>query len=236
MARHQRSIALALAAGLVGTGCALVLDPDRIDGVYRCEWDDDCPVPADPRFELVCRVSEEHGSTPDFPKVCAPQPYVSCDPAEYDYYSEFRTRFRDAMGVTDRYAEKCMDAVSVAGCPPLDGGCAEGLVKSAESGRCDDTDDATPHAISPVPQVAGQDVLDQYCRSIFCDQAYVCDKEDYLCVPCTLGESLGSGGCGDLYIDGQRSTVYETPEELTAGCIDGDFQSVEEAARLGPLQ
>ena len=231
---HVRSVAAAVAIAAIATACTLVLDPERLDDVYRCEFDYDCPSTEDPRYELQCLVSEEYAADPDFPKICSPRPAVSCDPNKYDYRSDIRTRWRDAMSIEGRYAEACMDPVAVRGCMPNVEGCAPGLTPHPESGRCDDEDPTTPPAISPLPVVAAQDVLDQFCRSIFCDQQFVCDKRDYECVPCTLGDSLGRGGCGDLYLQGERSNVYKSQEALADECRGADMDDFDDVA-LPPL-
>lgn len=225
-------VSIAVAAA-VGGGCALVLDPERLDSVDRCRFDQDCPVPDDPRYELICTFSDDETEEPDYPKICSPRPSVSCDSAKFDYDSEFATRIREARALPNRYDEACMDQVAVAGCVPGDHGCATGLSSHPESGRCDDRDESTPPAVSPVPSVREQDVLDQFCHSVFCDERYVCDKRSDSCVPCTLGRPVGRGGCGDLYIDGVRSTVYLDPDELEANCLgaDGSFED----AQFGPI-
>ena len=226
----------ALALAVATASCTVVFDPERTDEVYRCDFDVDCPDTEDPRYGMECRVGEAHQDVDrDFPKICAPVPKVSCDPDEFSYHSDFRTRWREAMSIDGRYDEACMEPIAVAGCPPAKEGCAPGLTRLPASGRCDDTNESTPPAVSPEPIVAAQDVLDSFCRTVFCDQRFVCDKKHYECVPCVLGEPLGGGGCGDLYVQGVRSSVYKTDAQLHDECQGADLEDFDDV-KLAPVQ
>jgi len=225
----------AIVAGLVvACGCSVLLDPERLDDVLRCDFDDDCPEPDDMRYALVCRVSDEHPIEPDFPKICSPEPAVLCQPERHEFHSEFRTRWREATGIAGRYDDPCKGPIGVWGCPPGNEGCVEGLSPHPVTGRCDDDDESTQLAIAPQPFVAGQDVLDQFCRSIFCDETYVCNRRGDKCQPCIMGDGLGYGGCGELYPEGHSSSVYESAEQLAAQCLDDTIESLDQA-QLGPI-
>jgi hypothetical protein len=206
-------------------GCTAILDPERLDSVYRCEFDGQCPVHADPRFANVCTTADEAA---DAPKICAPEPDVSCDPFDYDEHSEFVALYEAVTASETRYASRCTELGAVQGCPPMFGECEAGLRKHAKSGMCDDADPDTPPALAAVPSIGGQDVLDQFCRSTFCSEQFVCDTREHKCVPCTLGNPLGRGGCGDLYIEGQRSSVYLSASELEDACMgpEADEQNI----------
>lgn len=234
---NWRGPALGVALGVgAAAGCTAILDPEKLDDVDRCEFDADCPEPDDARFRMICVAAEEVEADIDFPKICTPRSAASCDPMEYDYYTPFRTAWRDSMSIEGRYEGPCGDFPGIQGCPPdVDGNCAEGLSKHKLSGRCDDQDDDTPPAIAPVPLVAGQDVLDQFCRSLYCDVDYVCHKGDFECVPCELGESIGRGGCGDLYLGGERSSVYRPDEDVVSQCVDARDEDEFHEAQLGPV-
>ena len=210
---------LALVGMLGLAGCTAILDPERLDNVYRCDFDGECPVHADPRFANVCTTADE---SLDAPKVCVPEPDVSCDPYEVDEDSEFVALFHALSADAGRYADACGDLGPVRGCPAVLGACNPGLTEHPQSGRCDDDDPSTPPALAPAPSVAGQDVLDQFCRSTFCTQDFVCDTREHKCVPCQMGEALGRSGCGDLYIAGQRSSVYLSADELEDSCMGPD--------------
>ncbi|MCA9655216.1 MAG: hypothetical protein KC501_35200 [Myxococcales bacterium] len=222
-------VVLALAAG-----CSFVLDPERLDDVPRCRYDDDCPPADDPRYTLVCTVSEDFEDQElDFPRICSPRPAVSCNPREYPFDSPFATRYREATALDERYADPCSSTPGVQGCGPGDQGCAPGLSPHEISHRCDDLDPDTPPAVATDPLVTGQDVLDQLCRSVYCHIAFACETEDFRCVPCELGAPLGRGGCGDLYFTGVRSTVYQSADALIDEC--GGPEMDPEDAYLGPV-
>lgn len=228
-----RRLALGLLLVTSG-GCTLILDPARHDDVARCDFDDDCPLADDPRYELYCTVAEPYADQPrDFPKICAPRPAVSCDPREYPFASLFARRHREATGTLGRYDEHCSDLDGVAGCLPPAEGCADGLSPHEASGRCDDDDPDTPPAIAAEPVVAGQDVLDQFCRSVFCDITFACDTTHFRCVPCELGTRIGSGGCGDLFLDGERSTAYQSSAQLVDECGGAERDPAD--AYVGPI-
>lgn len=224
----------------LASACSVVFDPERYDEIDRCRYDDDCPATPDPRFENICTVSDEYRREDEevelpFPRICSPRPSVSCDPDEYGYDSSFRTRAREAVSRRERYDTSCGPLGGVQGCPPdPELGCDEGLRPHPLSGRCDDEDDATPPAIAPEPSVLMQDVLDQFCRSVYCDVRFTCHVRDHTCEPCELGQPLGRGGCGDLYPDGVRSSVYQTAAQLEGSCQgrDGDLGD----ADLGPIE
>lgn len=216
---HARPLRSLLLGPLVlALGCTAALDPERIDGLARCEWDRDCPDSGDARWAQSCVETEGSGG-----KVCAPVfTPLSCDPYDYDPRSTFRLQFEAAKAIEGRYEYDCQDPAGVMGCIPSKGQCADGLVVDPKSGRCDDSDPSTPPALAPETFVAGQDVRDQFCRSFFCDETFVCNtrtdgKED-VCVPCELGKPLAQGGCGELYIDGEKSGVYQSQAELERDC------------------
>jgi hypothetical protein len=236
-------VALPLVVVVLGAGvaaCSVVFDPERYDDVERCRYDDDCPDVEDPRYEYICTVSEEYqadGEDADlsFPRICSPRASVSCDPNAYAYDSQFRARTREATSGRIRYETVCSDLGGVQGCPPdPEHGCEAPLRVHPLSGRCDDEDESTPPAIAPEPSVAFQDVVDQFCRSVYCDIAYTCHVRDHVCEPCVLGEPLGRGGCGDLYPMGRRSGVYQSSAALIDTCRGADADP--ELAFIGPLE
>ncbi|MEX1364211.1 MAG: hypothetical protein AB1Z98_13880 [Nannocystaceae bacterium] len=234
--RRAPAVTWSVAAALVlaAPGCSVILDPERYDDLPRCRFDDDCPAAEDPRYELVCTVAEAYEDQElDFPRICSPRPSVSCNPREYDFYSELATRYREATSLRARYGDTCLDLPGVQGCSPGDEGCQPGLSPHELSRRCDDGDLQTPPAVAVVPEVAGQDVLDQFCRSIYCDVRYACETNDFRCVACELGKPLGAGGCADLYFAGVRSTVYQDGDALQEQCAGPDVDP--EDAYIGPV-
>lgn len=212
-------------------GCSVLLDPERLDDLPRCEFDGQCPDHEDRRFVNVCTTTRPDANAS---KICAPRPDVSCDPFDYDAITLFPARYRKAREDENRYERHCGDLGGVQGCLPALGECDEGLRPHELTGRCDDTSADTPPALAPQPSVAGQDVLDQFCRSTFCLQEFVCDKREFKCVPCVLGEPLGRGGCGDLFPGGERSSVYTTADQLEDDCL-GD-EADEDTVTIGPIE
>jgi hypothetical protein len=223
----HRFVVLALPVVILGGGCSIAFDPERYDDVPRCRYDDDCPVPDDPRFANVCTVSDEY-EDPSFSRICSPRPAASCDPDDYAYDTQFRSRVRQAVSQRERYLSPCIEHPGAAGCVPPGAGCMPGLSVNPASGRCDDDDPGTPPAVAPEEVVALQDVLDQFCRSVYCGTDFACDVGSDSCVPCEVGKPLGRGGCGDLYPHGERSSVYLGETEMQAACpgADGELGDV----------
>ncbi len=218
-------------AGSLLCGCSFILDPERIDDLPRCEFESQCPEHEDRRFVNVCTTTQPEA---DAPKICAPRPDVSCDPFDYDAISLFASRHRQARADENRYEMHCGDLGGVQGCLPGLGECDEGLRPHPRTGRCDDQDDDTLPALAPQPSVAGQDVLDQFCRSTFCSQDFVCHKGEFKCVRCELGEAIGRGGCGELYPGGERSSVYTSVDQLEDDCLGDDAD--EDTVTIGPVE
>jgi hypothetical protein len=107
---------------------------------------------------------------------------------------------------TGRYLCTEPDRLGSQGCPARDGGtCDSGL--QVIDGVCNvPGSDAVGLAGKDLDH---QDVLDQFCRSFFCDDTFVCDRDSgHICVPCDEDAPFGSGGCGTVYIAGAPSCVY----------------------------
>ncbi len=202
----------------IGLGCTAILAPK--DDVETCNNVDDCPPPEDGRYEARC-VREDT----DFDGVCVAgfRSNISCDEGAYGIPEQghpFAVAF-DEWATGDRYMfTACTNDPNLAGsqgCPPP---CKDGLSENA-FGVCDDDDPSTPPAVQPTSDLVGQDVRDQFCRSFFCDNRFVCDRSNEsrpLCVLCDPDKPYGQGGCGDLYIGGAPSCIYQTAAELDAAC------------------
>ena len=107
--------------------------------------------------------------------------------------------------VAQRYAACDATQLGAMGCPPNGGACNQGLAEN-DAGLCDDDDPATPRAVQlEDPELVGLDVRDQFCRSYFCDDRFVCDPGSNNCVLCDPDELYGEGGCGQVWIAGARS-------------------------------
>lgn len=212
------------------TSCTAILAPR--DDVERCGSADDCPPTGDERYIAECRFDE--GSSLDsteVDKICvaAFRPSIGCNPMNYLTLPDgsehpFKTMFDDN---SDSLRYTCDMTPGVRGCAPDMAGCADGLEFDEEQGFCDDPDATASNptiSLSGETELRGQDVLDQFCRSFFCDNSFVCDTTDFTCVPCDPEDPFGEGGCGTVYIGGQRSCAYSP--DLQAVC-DGPDASVD---------
>lgn len=206
----QPLLLLVLASSLA---CTLITKAD--DSAERCETAEDCDQPKDKRYQAVCEFGQEGLDPEEVDMVCvAAFALVNCNPANFTA-SHPVTELMDSLSPSD-YASPCDgDMAGNMGCPPP---CDDGLSPNADN-ICDDDDPDTPPAIkSNTDDYLYQDILDQFCRSFFCDRDFVCDKDGYNCKPCDPSMSYGKSGCGDLYINGELSCLYTTDAELDASC------------------
>ncbi len=210
---------LGLALGL-GLGCSLALKPR--DDVELCDNVSDCPKPEDNRYDARC-VREDT----DIAGVCvaAFREDLSCDEMAYGVPEQghpFAVAFDEFSGAS-RYDSGCTEPANAGamGCP---GPCKDGLSENA-LGVCDDDDPNTPPAVPADAELAGQDIRDQFCRSYFCDSTFVCDRSNEsspVCVRCDPDKEYGKGGCGDLYMGGMRSCIYQDDATLNSACLAPD--------------
>ena len=202
--------------------CTAILAPR--DDVQRCGNSQDCDQPEDKRFINSCKFGDNSDNldSTEVDKVCVPEfrTDISCAPDSYGPVGGEDHPLTAAFavhGVSSRYISGCTDNPGQAGCPEP---CASGLSVNIH-GVCDDG--SFPPAVRADPgneELVGQDVLDQFCRSIFCDDSFVCDRSggQSICAPCSSEQPYGDGGCGDIYISGQRSCIYQTPGALENMC------------------
>lgn len=226
MSRFRSLAVLALGVVIPSTvSCTAIFAPR--DDVQRCGSADDCDPTGDARYVAECTFDEDNADldTTQVMKVCvAAFKPIGCNP-EADATSAFGMAWLDATSssyyTTDAAGRTCADAGGVEGCPP-----------AAETGLCDDgleirelgDENGTRYCQDPakggasypprqgVDAVKGQDIKDQYCRSFFCDDSFVCD-EDLQCVRCDPDAELGEGGCGEVYIVGEVSRAYVDPDD-----------------------
>ena len=212
----HRVLSLPLLAGLgLGLGCSAILAPR--DDVETCNNVDDCPTPEDGRYEARC-VREDL----DFAGVCVAEfrSNISCDEMVYGPVEKghpFAVAFDEYASASRYMFSACNDDPNLAGtqgCPPP---CKDGLVEN-DFGVCDDQDPDTPPAVPPTNELVGQDIRDQFCRSFFCDGRFVCDSTSMLCVECDPTKPYGQGGCGEIYIAGAPSCIYQSQAELDMAC------------------
>jgi len=97
-----------------------------------------------------------------------------------------------------------------------------GNLEVGDEGFCVDPDEGPGNptiSLRGNSEFAGQDVLDQFCRSFFCDDSFVCDSTDFTCVKCDPEEPFGEGGCGTVVVAGEPSCVYTAAQ--TESVCDG---------------
>jgi hypothetical protein len=224
-------LALALVSlAAFGVSCTAILAPR--DDVQRCGTADDCDPTGDNRYVPVCKFDDANLDLDalSVEKICVAdfKPSVGCDPGSYTNPEHPFSVANTELGVASRY-DVCDAATQLGtrGCPPAGGSCNEGLVENVV-GLCDDTDEDTPMVVqADTEELVGQDVRDQFCRSFFCDDRFVCDPGSNFCVLCDPDEVYGEGGCGEIWVAGERSCVYDvdcdddpdvTDESVTFGC------------------
>lgn len=211
--------ALLLTAAFAVSACTAILVPDG--DIERCNNTSDCEQPDDNRWAAVCVSGEGQAANSD--QVCAPRfvDNISCGINSFEGDHPVAVLYDD---VTDNESKALYGACSGSiGCAPP---CESGLEPNV-FGVCDDPEAALPAVYPPDVggiEIAGQDVLDQFCRSFFCDESFVCDTSltNPTCKPCTDTDDVndfGAGGCGLLHVQGALSPVYTSidPDQDSCG-------------------
>ncbi|MBL8948550.1 MAG: hypothetical protein JNK45_35590 [Myxococcales bacterium] len=111
-----------------------------------------------------------------------------------------------------------------AGCrPPSGGSCDSGL--ELVDDFCIDPDADQP----VIPAIflddndlePDQHIRDQFCKSFFCDDTFVCGAQKK-CQPCDPEKEYGQGGCGLVYSEGAPAKIYVLGSDLEDQCAGGD--------------
>ncbi len=229
------SLALAAPLFLLGLGCTFILTPDEDqDGVVRCSNVEDCPEPEDGRFAAECVHGEGQDESTD--KVCAPVfAEVKCDPTVLPEEWTLGQLYTEASETNGVYIPCTEENKGKRGCPPVSGvGCNDGL-ELGDNGVCDEPGASRP-AVTGNMDNRGLDVRDQYCAFYFCDSTFVCDGtgSQAICKPCDSSKDLGQGGCQQIYVQGERSSVYMTQDQISNTCKGSNPQQDDPDA-FGPL-
>lgn len=222
-------------------GCNFILNPANSDEVIRCKNTTECEKEdffiaelRNERTDAACGAPGGGGgfTTSKTNQVCSlvDKASVSCGTETLPAGD-----FSDAVDAANKnvvYAVCVGDKKGTLGCAPLNNGtCAGGLTVN-DFGACDDG--MGQPLISASADLKLQDVQDQQCRSYFCDESFVCNRKTSKCVRCddSFGvEKIGEGACGDLAINGARSTVYLSQKQLVDECPD---TSKFETTQFGP--
>jgi hypothetical protein len=236
--------ALLLLAGFTASACTAILVPDKEgkdDGVFRCNNVGDCPNDLDDnrlRYQCVYGEGQDESSS----KICvADWEEIGCKATDYGGDHPFVDAYADATDNQSKglYVPCSVDNLGKQGCGyNADVQCDQSLgLSDRGDGICDDSDSNTPPAISPGQvaddvEVAGQDVLDQFCRWRFGDENWVCDTDNgrFLCTECDSEAEFGKGGCGTLYLQGAPSGTYT---DLADANVDGQFE--DDLVTFGPI-
>lgn len=253
MTSSIRILALPALAVLL-SACTAFYPPDEDDdGVMRCDNVGDCEVPDSSHWDVECVHGDEQDEST--PKVCAPVfRIVSCNPMDAAYNGDhpLATKYQEALDTNGVYVG-CdeMTQVGTKGCDPKPLGenprCNDGLEVNA-FGVCD-TPGADYPAVPATPELAGKDVLDQFCRNYFCSDEWMCDASTGtpVCRPCTPVDpegvpGIGLGGCAELYTkaaDGTavQSSVYAVDSSCGEnGLSSNPTDALELAAeKIGPV-
>ncbi len=239
MLRPTRLFVIPVLAGLLSACSAFYIPDEDDDGVQRCDNVGECDIPANSRFDVECVFGEEQDESTK--KVCAPKfREVSCDVDDYSGEHALVQKWETAQEVTGVYiACDSMNQLGERGCKPKPMGqpCNDASHVVNQFGVCDVADAEFPAAEASKDR-QGLDVLDQFCRSYFCDKNWVCDASGAkpLCRPCGTANAegnpgVGQGACAEIWTGGVKSTVYIPDGELSCG-EDGLSSDPDTAARL----
>ncbi len=225
---------IALACGSA-MACSLILKPN--DDVERCGTADDCSPTGDSRYVPLCKFDAENTDldSTKVEKICvADFKSIGCDP-ENEGGASLVNGFQDAFGDDACVQLGCADEnLGKVGCKAPSGGSCDSGLELDEDGYCID-----PNADEPVipagtlagNDLTGQHVKDQWCKSFFCDDTFVCN-ESLKCQPCDPDAEYGQGGCGLVYAEGAPAKIYVLGSDLTNAC-GGEEVSTEDPGVFG---
>jgi hypothetical protein len=226
---------LILATCGAALACSLVVKPR--DDVERCGTAEDCEPTGDERYVPLCKFDDENldlDST-KIDKICvASYRSISCDPADYTG-TAMENGFKDAAEDDTCTELGCSDEnLGKVGCDaPSGGDCESGLELIDLDGTdfCNDPDadqPIIPAAFLSKNDLDDQHVRDQFCKSYFCDDEFVCGPNGN-CQPCDPDEEYGQGGCGIVYSEGAPARIYVLGDELEDECRGEDASTAEPA-------
>jgi hypothetical protein len=221
LARPLRAVTLLAAFGSAAA-CTAILAPH--DDVQRCQSADDCDPTGDNRYVPLCTFDDAHMNldSSKYDRICVADYAVkSCDPMA-SIGKPFGDTFMDAS---------CTDLSCAAGnegklgCALTgDGACLEGARTTLMIGEDEVTfcgEDGVVPGFALSGDLKGQNVKDQYCKSFFCDEDFVCDPTSNKCTLCHPDADFGDGGCGTAYKDGAPAAVYVLGDALEGACKHG---------------
>jgi hypothetical protein len=208
---------LAVASGLA---CTAIFKPR--DNVQRCGTSDDCDATGDERHVAACRFDPEHTGldSTKIDKICVAEfKVVSCRAEDWPSQDAEDHPFQAKVDECDGIDLACTaDKLGTEFCERADGGACEGNLEPNDTGLCVDPD-SDEVAVSD-PDFREQAVMDQFCKSFFCEDDWVCDtsSDRATCVRCDPEAEFGKGGCGLLYANGVPAPVYVLGDDLQDEC------------------
>jgi two-component system NtrC family sensor kinase len=232
----HRALLVVAAAGLL-SGCNFILNPANSDEVTRCKNATECEqndkfagILANERTDAACKAPATGSGSFTSAKnnlVCSivDKASVSCDAEAFPEDAPLRIKYEEATAQPSVYLCPAT-AKGTTGCPSLNGNCDDPKAKPNDFDICDDGSGAFPFA-EPTADLVAQDVLDQHCRSYFCDDNFVCNANKK-CVRCRdidpdETDMIGDGACVDFALAGKVSSIY-----LDNGCDDDSVSDADE--------
>lgn len=207
---------LLLLGGFAVSACTAILVPDEaLDGVARCNVTDDCPDIDDNRYVPACVFGEGQPENSD--KICASDfAEIECGEAFYGPDQQgnehpLTAAWAAADDASSNYVS--CDQNGTLGCRPNGSSC-DGDLEVNRHGTCDEPGNDIPLIDAREAgnsEAAGKDMQDQFCRSYFFDERFVCDTSlsKPVCVVCNNNDAFGEGGCATLYVNGAPSPAYD---------------------------
>ncbi|TPV95880.1 MAG: hypothetical protein B7733_07660 [Myxococcales bacterium FL481] len=191
-----------LSLSLGSLACSLTVPGDEQDGVVRCQNVQECPAPSRGDLEAVCNwgPSQDQSS----PRVCW-EDYKSETCGDNARNLDLQRDVKAAME-GDALPGCSDDTAGEPSCPPKDGECNDD--QSPQDGVCPGPDGEAAREASD--ELKGRDISDQFCRSFFCSEDWVCGAvgSTPVCVPCDPEAPVGEGGCGKIYSAGKLAPGY----------------------------
>ncbi len=208
--------------------CSAILRPN--DDVERCGTAEDCSSTGDNRYVPLCKFDDENTDldSTQIDKICvADYRSVSCNPMSH-LGSSMTNGFVDALDDSACASVVCSEEnLGKAGCPrPSGGGCDAGLEFDDTLNVCVDPDadqPVIPHTFLGANELTGQHIKDQFCKSFFCDDTFVCNASQQ-CERCDPDAAYGEGGCGIVYSEGAPAKIYVLGDALEAACEGPDVE------------
>lgn len=225
-----RLTVLTLAFGSA-VACTAILKPR--DDVQRCGNATECDPTGDNRYVPACRYDDAHQDldSTKVSKICVAdfKPDIGCNPMNYASGEGLKNGYYDLTEKDSCAVLSCTDENrGKVGCPPPSGGsCDDGLelVSFGSSSYCIDPDadqPVIPGASLAAAELDGQHIKDQFCKSYFCDDTFVCNNNTNKCTPCDPDRDYGDGGCGIVFNDGAPAPVYVLGDDLEGMCAGPD--------------